>query len=210
MKRSLTPPPAVEADPYSAEGAVMLPTSLAAAVKALDDDGFYRTAFGDTLIDYLLLMKRAEIARYEAALSAAGLTDSPDEVSGTGRCASTSSSSRSAGRCRGAGLPPEADREDHRRRVRRVVVDGLVGRQQAGGRGERLAALGLDAGHALAGLHRRRLVFIQRTLGYDPVRVDGEVDHQFRAERLDQFHFADELRAGNLRARRAQVLGARR
>ena len=42
---------------------------------------FYRTAFGDTLIDYLLLMKRAEIARYEAALSAAGLTDSPDEVS---------------------------------------------------------------------------------------------------------------------------------
>ena len=81
MKRSLTPPPAVEADPYSAEGAVMLPTSLAAAVKALDDDGFYRAAFGDTLIDYLLLMKRAEIARYEAALSAAGLTDSPDEVS---------------------------------------------------------------------------------------------------------------------------------
>ena len=27
------------------------------------------------------MMKRAEIARYEAALSAAGLTDSPDEVS---------------------------------------------------------------------------------------------------------------------------------
>jgi glutamine synthetase len=81
IKRSLAPPPAVEADPYSAEGAVMLPTSLAAAVKALDDDGFYRAAFGDTLIDYLLLMKRAEIARYEAALSAAGLTDSPDEVS---------------------------------------------------------------------------------------------------------------------------------
>jgi glutamine synthetase len=81
VKRSLTPPPAVEADPYSAEGAVMLPTSLAAAVKALGDDGFYRAAFGDTLIDYLLLMKRAEVARYEAALSAAGLTDSPDEVS---------------------------------------------------------------------------------------------------------------------------------
>jgi glutamine synthetase len=81
MKRSLTPPPAVEADPYSAEGAVMLPTSLAAAVKALDSDAFYRAAFGDTLIDYLLLMKRAEVARYEAALSAAGLTDSPAEVS---------------------------------------------------------------------------------------------------------------------------------
>jgi glutamine synthetase len=81
VTRSLTPPPAVEADPYSTEGAVMLPTSLAAAVKALDGDSFYRRAFGDTLIDYLLLMKRAEIARYEAALSAAGVTDSPAEVS---------------------------------------------------------------------------------------------------------------------------------
>jgi glutamine synthetase len=80
IARSLTPPAAVEADPYAASGAVMLPTSLAAAVKALDSDGFYRSAFGDTLIDYLLLMKRAEIARYEAWLSSAGLTDSADEV----------------------------------------------------------------------------------------------------------------------------------
>jgi glutamine synthetase len=80
IARSLTPPPAVEADPYAASGAVMLPTSLAAAVKALDSDGFYRSAFGDTLIDYLLLMKRAEIARYEAWLSSADLTDSADEV----------------------------------------------------------------------------------------------------------------------------------
>jgi glutamine synthetase len=80
VARSLTPPPAVEADPYAASGAVMLPTSLAAAVKALDSDAFYRSAFGDTLIDYLLLMKRAEIARYEAWLSSADLTDSADEV----------------------------------------------------------------------------------------------------------------------------------
>jgi glutamine synthetase len=80
VARSLTPPAAVEADPYAASGAVMLPTSLAAAVKALDSDGFYRSAFGDTLIDYLLLMKRAEIARYEAWLSSADLTDSADEV----------------------------------------------------------------------------------------------------------------------------------
>jgi len=80
VSRSLTPPPAVEADPYATEGAVMLPTSLATAVKALDGDSFYRSAFGDTLIDYLVLMKRAEIARYEAWLSAAGLEDSADEV----------------------------------------------------------------------------------------------------------------------------------
>src|SRR6266446_3816974 len=37
--------------------------------------------------------------------------------------------------------------------------------------------LGLDAGHALALFDGRGLVFIERTLGYDPVRVDGEVDH---------------------------------
>jgi glutamine synthetase len=80
VARSLTPPAAVEADPYAASGAVMLPTSLAAAVKALDSDAFYRSAFGDTLIDYLVLMKRAEIARYEAWLSSADLTDSADEV----------------------------------------------------------------------------------------------------------------------------------
>jgi glutamine synthetase len=80
VARALTPPAAVEADPYAASGAVMLPTSLAAAVKALDSDAFYRSAFGDTLIDYLVLMKRAEIARYEAWLSSADLTDSADDV----------------------------------------------------------------------------------------------------------------------------------
>ncbi len=77
IARCLTPPAPVEADPYAA-AAPLLPTSLAAAVKALDGDGFYRSAFGDTLIDYLVLMKRAEIARYEAALAAAGPADMTD------------------------------------------------------------------------------------------------------------------------------------
>jgi glutamine synthetase len=80
LKRSLTPPPPVEADPYAA-AAPLLPTSLSAAVKALDSDSFYRAAFGDTLTDYLVMMKRAEIGRYEAALTAAGAADSPDAVS---------------------------------------------------------------------------------------------------------------------------------
>ena len=39
----------------------MLPTSLADAVGALAADGFYRKAFGGTLVDYLLMMKRARI-----------------------------------------------------------------------------------------------------------------------------------------------------
>jgi len=80
VARGLTPPPPVEADPYAAEGKVALPTSLAAAVKALDGDAFYRGAFGDTLVDYLVMMKRAEIARYEAALAEAGQADAADEV----------------------------------------------------------------------------------------------------------------------------------
>jgi glutamine synthetase len=80
IERSLKPPAAVEADPYAAPGAVMLPKSLSEAVKALEGDAFYRSAFGDTLIDYLVLMKRAEVARYEAWLAGAGLTESADEV----------------------------------------------------------------------------------------------------------------------------------
>jgi glutamine synthetase len=80
VTRGLTPPPPVAADPYAAEGLVHLPASLAAAVKSLDGDSFYRGTFGDTLVDYLVMMKRAEIARYEAALAEAGKADSPDEV----------------------------------------------------------------------------------------------------------------------------------
>ncbi len=49
VTRGLTPPPPVEADPYAAEDLTRLPTSLSAAVKALDGDAFYREAFGDTL-----------------------------------------------------------------------------------------------------------------------------------------------------------------
>ena len=47
----------------------MLPTSLAGAVDALEQDGFFRKAFGDTLVDYLLQMKRAELARHDAAVT---------------------------------------------------------------------------------------------------------------------------------------------
>jgi glutamine synthetase len=74
IRRELEPPPAVEADPYAA-AAPMLPTSLADAVSALDADDFYRKAFGDTLVDYLLQMKRAELARYDAALAASPLPE---------------------------------------------------------------------------------------------------------------------------------------
>jgi glutamine synthetase len=60
------PPAPVEGDPYTAE-APPLPQSLAEAVADLDGSAFYRSAFGDPLVDHLVMMKRAELARYDAA-----------------------------------------------------------------------------------------------------------------------------------------------
>src|SRR5580698_3318268 len=67
--------------------------------------------------------------------------------------------------------------------------------------------LSFDAGHPLALAYGLGLVFIESPLGYDPVRVDGEVDHQLGAERLDEVHVTDESRASLARLRRGQVLG---
>jgi glutamine synthetase len=47
----------------------MLPASLAGAVGALEQDAFFRKAFGDTLVDYLIQMKRAELVRHDAAIA---------------------------------------------------------------------------------------------------------------------------------------------
>jgi glutamine synthetase len=68
VRRRLEPPPPVEADPYAAE-APMLPTSLGDAIDALAKDAFYREAFGDVIVDYLIQMKRAEFARYSSAIA---------------------------------------------------------------------------------------------------------------------------------------------
>ena len=79
MRRQLDPPPPVEADPYVSQHP-MLPTSLADAIGALEKDTFYREAFGDTLVDYLLQMKKSENGRYEAAIAESPLAD-PQDVS---------------------------------------------------------------------------------------------------------------------------------
>ncbi|HSZ39310.1 MAG TPA: glutamine synthetase family protein [Trebonia sp.] len=68
IRRGLKPPPPVDADPYAAE-AQMLPTSLRDAVGALVEDTFYRKAFGDVMVDYLVQMKRAELDRYESDIA---------------------------------------------------------------------------------------------------------------------------------------------
>jgi glutamine synthetase len=79
MRRQLDPPPPVEADPYATQNR-MLPTSLADAIGALEKDSFFREAFGDTLVDYLLQMKKSENGRYEAAIAESPLMD-PQDVS---------------------------------------------------------------------------------------------------------------------------------
>jgi glutamine synthetase len=63
MEGKKTPPPAVEADPYAAD-APKLPTQLWEALDALEADSFFRGAFGDVLVDYLLMMKRSEVGRF--------------------------------------------------------------------------------------------------------------------------------------------------
>jgi glutamine synthetase len=87
IRRNMEPPPPVSADPYATE-APRLPGSLSEAVQALDADEFYRSAFGATLVDYLVMMKRAEIRRYEEALAASvaagsGGSDGSDASAGS-------------------------------------------------------------------------------------------------------------------------------
>jgi glutamine synthetase len=77
IRRGLEPPPPVTADPYAAE-APPLPASLSDAVAALDADGFYRKAFGDTLVAYMVMMKRFEIQRYLDGLDEAPLAEGQD------------------------------------------------------------------------------------------------------------------------------------
>jgi glutamine synthetase len=77
IRRGAEPPPAAETDPYAAD-APPLPASLADAVNALDADPFYRKEFGDTLVSYLVMMKRFEIGRYADALAEAPAADGQD------------------------------------------------------------------------------------------------------------------------------------
>ena len=77
IRRGAEPPPPAEADPYAIE-APPLPASLAEAVDALDGDPFYRKAFGDTLVSYLVMMKRFEIGRYQDALAELPMPDGQD------------------------------------------------------------------------------------------------------------------------------------
>jgi glutamine synthetase len=77
IRREAEPPPAADVDPYATE-APPLPASLAEAVDLLDADAFYREAFGDTLVSYLIMMKRHELGRYANALTETPVPDGQD------------------------------------------------------------------------------------------------------------------------------------
>jgi glutamine synthetase len=62
LENDLQPPPPTD-DPY-ATNAEPLPTNLMDAVQLLDDSALFREAFGDRFVDYIVHIKRAEIARF--------------------------------------------------------------------------------------------------------------------------------------------------
>jgi glutamine synthetase len=67
IRRGLDVPP-VESDPYAAQ-VPLLPTSLEDAVTALEKDDFFLAPFSKPLVDYILMMKKAELERYKTAVA---------------------------------------------------------------------------------------------------------------------------------------------
>jgi glutamine synthetase len=67
LHRQLDPGPPSE-NPYQ-DNAPRLPRSLAQALDALDADQVFRTGLGDTVVDWYLMIKRAEFDRYLAHVS---------------------------------------------------------------------------------------------------------------------------------------------
>jgi glutamine synthetase len=62
IEHRLTPGPSADA-PYDAE-AEPLPKSLPEALSALRQDRFFRSGFGEAVVDYVLAIKDAEVARF--------------------------------------------------------------------------------------------------------------------------------------------------
>jgi glutamine synthetase len=67
VDRKLDPGPSADT-PYETKAA-LLPKSLREAVFALDDDPFFRQAFGAEFVDYYVHIKNAEIERFQAEVS---------------------------------------------------------------------------------------------------------------------------------------------
>ncbi len=72
--------PPADDEPYAAERPT-LPKSLPEALNALDKEPLFRSALGDTFIDYFVKLKRSEADRYLRSLEDAGTSPSSDEPS---------------------------------------------------------------------------------------------------------------------------------
>jgi glutamine synthetase len=71
-------PGAPDDEPYAADR-TMLPTSLADALMALENEPLFRRDFGDVFIDYYVKLKRNELGRYLRATEGAAPGDEPTE-----------------------------------------------------------------------------------------------------------------------------------
>lgn len=69
IRRDLTPPPMAHGWAYEDEARPVLPMSLAEALDALDADEGLRTHLGSAFVDVFSVMKRDEVARYEAEVA---------------------------------------------------------------------------------------------------------------------------------------------
>ena len=67
LEAAAEPPAAVDA-PYQTQAA-FLPTSLEAALPLLDASRVLRDGLGDAFVDHFLLVKRAEVARYNSTVT---------------------------------------------------------------------------------------------------------------------------------------------
>jgi glutamine synthetase len=68
VERNLTPPEPTET-PYEATGGDLLPRSLGDAIDAFVASSMYRKAMGDTIVDYLVELKRSEWNRFLATVT---------------------------------------------------------------------------------------------------------------------------------------------
>jgi glutamine synthetase len=66
IEGAILPPPADD-EPYAAER-TMLPKSLPEALDALEQEPLFRSALGDTFVDYFVRLKRTEAGRYLSSI----------------------------------------------------------------------------------------------------------------------------------------------
>ena len=68
IKNRLTPPPPTES-PYEPEGGELLPRTLGEAINHFYTSAMFRNTLGDTIVDYLVTLKRSEWNRFNTTVT---------------------------------------------------------------------------------------------------------------------------------------------